>query len=134
MGAAGSSAAPLTWADMEALLQGLEDRIITKLSAQLKLDRALFEQHNYTIQDLETSMIDMQSRLLELEPTCSMLMQENKKLKLKTDDLENRSRPNNIRITGQPEKAEGPHPVFIKECLSENFGPDVFPVPIYKSV
>lgn len=78
-------------ADMEVMLQVLEERIISKLSAQFSVHRALLEQHDTTIHQLETSMNNMQSRALELETTCSMLMKENKRLTLKSDDLENRS-------------------------------------------
>lgn len=55
---------------------------------------------------METSLNDMESRLLTLEPTCMTLSRENKALKLKTVDLENRLRRDNIRITGIPEKVE----------------------------
>uniref|UniRef100_A0A1A7WJK3 Uncharacterized protein n=1 Tax=Iconisemion striatum TaxID=60296 RepID=A0A1A7WJK3_9TELE len=129
--AANIPAAPLTQADMEVMLQGLEDRITSKLSAQLTVNRALLEQHDSTIQQLKTTMNDMHNRMLELETTCSMLMQENEKLKPNTDDPENWSRCNNICITGLPEKAEGPCcTVFITECLTEIFGAEAFPTPL----
>ncbi|MEQ2245722.1 hypothetical protein ILYODFUR_030859 [Ilyodon furcidens] len=62
----------------------------------------------------------MQSRMFEFETTCSMLIKENEMLRIKTDDLEDRSRCNNIRITILLEKAEGSRPtVFITQCLTE---------------
>ncbi|MEQ2300709.1 hypothetical protein AMECASPLE_028653 [Ameca splendens] len=62
----------------------------------------------------------MQSRMFEFETTCSVLIKENEMLRIKTDDLEDRSRCNNFRITILLEKAEGSRPtVFITECLTE---------------
>lgn len=44
---------------------------------------------------------------MELENTCTSLKKENEMLKVKTDELENRSRRNNIRIVNLPEKPNG---------------------------
>ncbi|KAK7912984.1 hypothetical protein WMY93_013195 [Mugilogobius chulae] len=121
----------LTRADMEEMLQKLEQRIVSTLSAQLSADRAVLDRHDQTIQQIETSMNDMQSRLLELESTCTLLKKDNEALKRKTDDLENRSRRNNIRVIGLPEKAEGPHPsAFLADCMKEIFGPNAFASPL----
>ena len=94
--------APLTLADMEKLLNSMEERIIAKLSVQLSADRSIIDRHDQTIQHMESSLNDMEARLLTLESTCTALSRENKALKLKTDDRENRSRRNNIRKTGLP--------------------------------
>lgn len=129
--AASNLAPSLTRADMEAMLLKSEERIISTLAAQFSADRARIDSHDQAIQDIETSMNDMQSRLMELENTCTSLKKENEVLKLKTDDLENRSRRNNIRITNLPEKVEGSRPTFfLAECLEEVFGPDAFPTPL----
>lgn len=125
-----ASNAPLTLADMEKLLNSMEDRIIAKLSVQLSADRATIDRHDQTIQQMETSLNDMEARLLTLKSTCKTLSRENEALKLKTDDLENRSRRNNIRITGLPEKVEGSHPTaFMEVFLEETFGAESFPSP-----
>lgn len=122
--------APLTLADMEKLLNSMEDRIIAKLSVQLSADRATIDRHDQTIQHMETSLNDMESRLRTLEATCTTLSRENEALKLKTDDLENRSRRNNIRVIGLPEKVEGSHPTtFMEVFLSETFGAEAFSSP-----
>lgn len=116
---------------MEAMLHKFEERIISTLAAQFSADRARIGSHDKTIQEIETSMNDMQSRLMELESTCTLLKKENETLKLKTDDLENRSRCNNICIVNLPEKSEGPRPAaFLDECLKEIFGPDAFTTPL----
>lgn len=121
---------PLTLADMEKLLKAMEDRIITKLSDQLATDHATIERHDQTIQSMETSLNDMETRLTTLESTCLALSKENQSLRLKTDDLENRSRRNNIRITGVPERAEGGQPTaFMEALLKETFGVHSFSTP-----
>ena len=118
--------APLTLADMEKLLTSMEDRIIAKLSDQLSADR-----HDQTIQHMEMALNDMETRLATLESTCLTLSNENAALKLKTDDLENRSRRNNIRITGLPEKVEGSQlSAFTEIFLKETFGAEAFSTPL----
>ena len=123
--------APLTLADMEKLLTSMEDRIIAKLADQLAADRATIARHDQTIQHMERALNDMETRLATLELTCTALSNENAALKLKTDDLENRSRRNNIRITGLPEKVEGSQPsAFTEIFLKETFGAEAFSSPL----
>lgn len=120
--------APLTLMDMERLLTSMEERIIAKLSAQISADRAIINQHQEAIQQLETAANDTQERMEKLESTCAALLESNEELKAKLDDLENRSRRNNIRIIGLPENIEGPQPTaFIDTLLREIFGADAFP-------
>ena len=129
--APGDGGANLTRADMEKLLLGMEERRISKISIQLSADRATIDRHDETIQQMETSLNDMQTRLMKVESTCEAITRENEALKLKTDDLENKSRRNNLRITGISERAEGPRPTtFIEDCLKEIFGPDALPFPL----
>lgn len=70
---ASNSGPPLTGANMEVMLQGLEEQFISKLSAQSSMDWAL----------IETSMNNTQNRVLELEATCNMLIKVNKMIKPK---------------------------------------------------
>lgn len=105
---------------MERLLTSMEERIIAKLSTQLSADRAIIDQHHKAIQQLETSANETQMRIEKLESTCALLFQNNEDLRVKLDDLENRSRQNNIRIIGLPENVEGQHPpAFIGILLKE---------------
>lgn len=121
----------LTLPDMERLLTSMEERIIAKLSAQLSANRAIIDQHHESIQQLETSVNVTQERLERLESTCAVLSKDNKELKVKLDDLENRSRRNNIRIIGLPEKVEGQQPTaFIDTLLREVFESEAFPTPL----
>lgn len=114
---------PLTLLDMERLLTSMEERIVAKLSAQLLADRANIDQHHKVTHQLETAANDTQTRIEKLESTCAALFQKNEDLKVKLDDLENRSRQNNIRIIGLPENIKGQHPTaFIDTLLRETFG------------
>ncbi|KAK1905486.1 Antho-RFamide neuropeptides-like, partial [Dissostichus eleginoides] len=79
---------------------------------------------------MEVALNGMEARLQTVESTCTALSRENESLKFKVDDLENRSRRNNIRITGVPEKVEGPQPTaFMELFLAETFGAKAFPSP-----
>lgn len=121
---------PLTQADMGKLLKSMEDRIIAKLSDQLSADQATIERHDQTIQHIKTSLSDIETRLATLKSTCLALSKENESLKLKTEDLENRLRWNNISITGLPEKVEGVQPTAFAEIfLEETFGTEAFSTP-----
>ena len=66
-----------------------------------------------------------------MESALSCIAKENEQLKLKVDDLENRSRRCNIRITGIPEEEEGKQPTsFIESFLQDVFGAEAFPRPV----
>ena len=123
------AAASLT--DIQKLLTGMEERIISSLTAQISANHATIAKHDQTIQAIETSMNDYHDRLTTLESAVGKLTKENEQLQLKVDDLENRSRRCNIRITGIPEGAEANQPTsFIESCLGEILGPDAFPHPL----
>ena len=113
----------LTLTDMEKLLTSMEERIIAKLSAQLSAERAIIDQHHETIQQLETSHNDMHTQIERLESSCAALSKDNEELKVKLDDLENRSRRNNIRIIGLPEKVERLHLTSFIDTLRRLFLP-----------
>lgn len=121
----------LTLVDIERLLTSTEERIVNKLSAQLSANRASIEENQDSIQQLETSVTDIQERLELLEAKCAVLEKDNEVLREKVDDLENRSRRNNVRIIGLPEKVEGKQPTaFVDTLLREVFGQETFPTPM----
>ncbi|CAM4585160.1 unnamed protein product [Leuciscus chuanchicus] len=62
------------------------------------------------IGDIEEALNDSDGRLTAVEKLCSTLQTENTSLKLKLDDLENRSRRQNLRVIGIPEGSEGQSP------------------------
>lgn len=122
-----ASSTPLTLADMVRLLSLMGARIIEKLSAQLSADQATIDRHDLTIQQMEISLSDLETRLSTLESSCAALTKENKALKIKVDDLENRLKGNNIRIIGIPEGTKGQQPTsFMETFLVEMFGTDAF--------
>ncbi|KAK1889820.1 Capsid protein VP1 [Dissostichus eleginoides] len=83
----------LSLSDIQKLLTGMEERIIGSLTAQITSNHhAAIIRHDETIQPIETSMNDFQGRITTVESTLADIVQENKQLKLKVDDLENRSR------------------------------------------
>lgn len=54
-------------------------------------------------------------------------IEDNEKLRAKLDDLENRSRGNNIRVIGTPERSEGTRSTtFIEALLLKVFGKESF--------
>lgn len=122
---------PVSLADMKTLLAGMEERIITNLTTQISSNHANIAKHDQAIQCIENSMNDFQDRITTLESTAGYLSKENEQLTLKLDDLENRSRRYNIRITGIPEGEEGVKPTsFIESCLQEIFGASAFSRPV----
>lgn len=123
-----SSNPAVSLADIQKVLAGMEEQIIANLKAQISSNHTTIARHDQTIQAIETSMNDFQGRITTLESTMGNLIKENEQLKLKVDDLENRSRSCNIRITGIPEKAEGTQPTsFIESCLREIFCANALP-------
>lgn len=76
-----------------------------------------------TVQDLEHAATDRSSRIDELEATVSMLTTQVKRLDDRYEDLEGRSRRNNIHILGVPEGLEGPRAtVFVAQLLQDLLG------------
>lgn len=71
-----------------------------------------------TIRELECSASDHSDRITELESAISTLQKQVGHLDAKCEDLEGRSRRNNIRLVGLPEGAEGTHPTeFVAHLL-----------------
>uniref|UniRef100_A0AAV2JIS7 L1 transposable element RRM domain-containing protein n=1 Tax=Knipowitschia caucasica TaxID=637954 RepID=A0AAV2JIS7_KNICA len=84
-----------------------------------------------TQSDMEQSLSDTSDRLTALENSYQTLAADQKKLKEKCIDLENRSRRQNIRILNVPEGAENNMPtIFIAKFLSKVLGEENFDGPI----
>lgn len=83
------------------------------------LQRAV-EAHEATMRDLEHAATDHSTRIDELEATVGMLTSQVKRLDDKCEDLEGRSRRNNIRVMGVPEGLEGPRATdFVAQLLRD---------------
>lgn len=73
-----------------------------------------------TIKDLEVSATTCSDDLSSLQATVKTLKEEVKHLQTKCEDLEGRSRRNNIRLIGVPEGAETPDPrEFTSQLLQD---------------
>lgn len=117
--------------DIQKLLTGMKKQIIANLMAQISSKYAIIARHDQTIQAIETTMNDFQGRTTTLDSIICNLMKETEQLKLKVNDVKNRSRRCNICITGIPEGVEGNQPSsFSESCLGEILGADAFPHPL----
>lgn len=117
--------------DIRELLGGIRSEVAAlrvEILAELKssisaVKTSLLEQEQ-KLKDVEESLTDVDGRVTVLESTCSALSKDNEKLRAKLDDLENRSRRNNIHVIGIP---EGSHPsAFIEALVLEVFGEQSF--------
>lgn len=71
-----------------------------------------------TIRELERSASDHSDRITEMQSVISTLQKQVVQLDAKCEDLEGRSRRNNIRLVGLPEGVEGSHPAdFVSQLL-----------------
>lgn len=96
--------------------------------------KSYYELHDVRIREVEDGLNDHSDRLVSAETAIAALQSENTLLKMKLDDLENRSRRSNLRVVGIPEKMEGSDPVkFITEFFEEVLGADFFPRPLMLS-
>lgn len=122
---------PLIWEKvsdkMLALINGRFDKLEQKLQEVKDSQDELLEK----VESVEEQMLDHESRITRLESTVSSLKEENGSLKLKVDDLEGRSRRNNIKIIGIPEKEEEGRPTeFVEALLPKLLGEENFQSPV----
>lgn len=129
----------LTRADLEKLLDGvregvradvtsMKDEILTELRGTISALQTTVSSHGRQINEHDEALSDQDARLTALEKSHSELQTENAKLQARLDDQENRSRRQNVRVVGLPEKVEGTHPTpFVESFLVEVFGKDSFP-------
>ncbi|KAJ7991224.1 hypothetical protein DPEC_G00295110 [Dallia pectoralis] len=86
--------------------------------------RATVEAQGGRLKDMESGLSEYSDRLIRLEDTVSHLSKHNCRLQDKLDDLEFRSRRNNIRILNVPEKIELDDALaFVSALLLEVLGP-----------
>lgn len=111
---------------IDDLSTGLRSEIASvrqELKSSIEPLQRTVEAHAVTVCDLERSASDHGGRIVELEATVSMLTKRAAGLEDKYEDLEARSRRNNIRLLGVPEGVEGPRPTdFIAQLLRDLLG------------
>ncbi|CAL9704197.1 unnamed protein product [Knipowitschia caucasica] len=85
--------------------------------------------HDQTIANLEDTATDHDAQLTSLNATVASLTERVGSLTQKCEDLEGRSRLNNIRVVGVPEGSEDSRPtVFVAKLLQGLLGLDGEPV------
>lgn len=82
--------------DIQETLADTVTNMFTKLQAEVS-------HHGQRLDDLETRLQSWESTVDEMQSHIQSLLRDNKRLSEKVDDLENRSRRNNLRIVGLPE-------------------------------
>ncbi|KAJ8002994.1 hypothetical protein DPEC_G00164760 [Dallia pectoralis] len=97
---------------------------IVPLSSSIDALRATVEAQGGRLKDVESGLSEYSDRLVRLEDTVSHLVKDNSRLRDKLDDLEFRSRRNNVRILNVPEKMELDDALtFVSSLLLEVLGP-----------
>lgn len=126
---------PPTWAKtLEASIQGGLDNISSRLSnleQTLSAVRSEVKEFKETLGSLTEAVSVHDARIDSLESAVKKMEGVNTALQLKIEDLESRSRRNNIRIIGIPEGAEGTRPTdFVAELLPKLLGEENFNLPL----
>ncbi len=117
-------------ADLTVSVNSLLKTALKPVTDSLDSIKETLVSHADTIKTIETSLSAHSDKITELESAYEELLVKNEMLTAKLDDLENRSRRSNLRITGVPERMEGSDPVkFMSLLFQEILGAEVFPHP-----
>lgn len=117
-------------AAIRSMSKTMNDRF-NDLEASLASTQATLASLGNRIQEVENASSEYDCRLSLVEQQCTKMQSENKMLRLKVTDLEARSRRQNIKIIGLPEKIENGHPTeFLAKFIPELLGADNFPKPL----
>lgn len=122
---------PLIWEKVsDKILNHINDRF-DKLDQTLQALQGSQKELLEKVESVEETVLDHESRISSLEEVMAALKDENSALKLKVDDLEGRSRRNNIKIIGIPEQEEGGKPTeFVAALIPQLLGNDNFKSPV----
>lgn len=104
-------------------IASLRTEFLAEIRTSTAALQATISSQGSKIRDIEASMNSVDERLDILERKCQTLEKDNEELKSKADDLENRSRRNNLRILGIPENIETSKPSqFMASFFADLFG------------
>lgn len=110
--------------DLPLMWEKVSDKILKHINSRFdKLEKTLQAVQNSQtemlekVESIEKQVLEQDNRISCLEKAFSSLKDENNTLKLKVDDLEGRSRRNNIKIIGIPEQEEAGKPTEFVEAL-----------------
>ncbi|KAK5852468.1 hypothetical protein PBY51_023934 [Eleginops maclovinus] len=122
---------PLTWEKIaDKILEKMNDRF-DKLEQTLQIVQSSQKELMEKVESVEEGILDHESCITCLEKTVSGLKDDHNALKLKVDDLEGRSRRNNIKIIGIPENEGGGKPTeFVEALILKLFGEGSFRSPV----
>ena len=115
--------------DLEALRQDTRADIAslkTEFRAEMSSLRSAQTETATTVREVESALNRQDSSITSIEDVMSELKREIGKLKDRNDDLENRSRRQNLRIIGIPEGAENGKPTaFMASFFTEVLGEEI---------
>ena len=118
------------WKEMSvAILKTINDRFYqfeTKLASLQSSQKMLVAR----MDSVEEVTSDCDFRLMAMEKTIGKLQVENTRLRAKANDLEGRSRCNNIKIVCIPEGEERGKPTFMSALISKLLGETHFQKPV----
>lgn len=109
--------------DLSTSLRSEISAVRQELKSSIEPLQRAVDAHEETVRELERSATDHSTRINQLEATVSKLTKDVTHLENKCEDLEGRSRRNNIHVVGVPEGAEGPRATdFIAQLLQDALG------------
>lgn len=104
-------------------ISSLRTELLAEICSSTATLQTTIAAHGTKIQEIESAVNLMDTRLDEAELRFKSVQADNEALRKKVDDLENRSRRNNLRVIGIPENAELPRSTdFMIAFFSELFG------------
>lgn len=98
-----SSNSSFSNADVVQAIKDMEKRVTNKIDGVISVIKELTER----VKEAEERISGAEDEIVQLKGHVKTLQSQMEKLTEKADDLENRSRRNNLRVTGLPEKEEG---------------------------
>lgn len=117
-------------AELKTYLSTSLDTSLAPIQASLDTIRTTLDSHTQKIATMESTLTTHSDELTERTTRLDQLEKANAALVSKTEDLENRSRRQNLRIVGLPEGVEGGSPLdFVSQLLHNVIGEDIFPKP-----
>lgn len=112
---------------IQTMNNSMNDRF-NSLEATLSQLQTALSETTTRISDLESVKAEHESRISALEASCQEILAANKALRAKVDDLEGRSRQQNIKIVGLPENVESSRPTeFVEKLFPTLLGAENFP-------
>lgn len=118
-------------AELKPFLTTSLETSLTPIQTSFETISTALDSHNQKIKTIENTLTTHSDELTKLTTRVNQLEKANAAQASKAEDLENRSRRQNLRISGLPEGLEGHWPLqFISRLLQKVFENKVFPTPL----